>query len=129
MKKEWYIISFHHHDYDGTFYKVWGHGVDNQQYTLLFPLLLPEGYAPYGDTTVVGGDTVVMGDTLVVTDTLVIGGDTIVTYDTLLAVVQNDLLQRLTGVTPNPAIGTAKGGGRHRPVAHRGLQHSRRQGL
>ena len=57
---------------------------------------------------VVGSDTVAMGDTLVVTDTLVIGGDTIVVTDTVLSIMSPDLLQRLTGVTPNPARGTAR---------------------
>ena len=72
-----------------------------------------------GDTTVtvdtihfsditVGSDTLACGDTLVVSDTLVFGGDTIVVYDTLLSIMQGDLLQRLTGILPNPASATAR---------------------
>jgi len=95
---------------------VTGHWYDHVclgQYFLIFPILTPEPTIdttvnPGSDTTFVGGDTVAMGDTLIVTDTVIIGGDTIVNYDTLLAVVQNDLLQRLTAVTPNPAVGTAR---------------------
>ena len=62
----------------------------------------------YGDVTV-GRDTVDMGgDTLVVSDTLVVNGDTIVVHDTLLTIVPGDLLQRLTGVQPNPAATVAR---------------------
>ena len=61
-----------------------------------------------GDTVIVGGDTIAMGDTIVVTDTVIVGGDTIVTTDTILSIMPPDLLQRLTGVTPNPARGTAR---------------------
>ena len=60
-----------------------------------------------GDVTV-GSDTVAYGDTLVVVDTLVFGGDTVIVHDTLLSVMPADLLQRLTGVMPNPAAVTAR---------------------
>ncbi len=61
-----------------------------------------------GDTIVLGNDTIAMGDTLIVSDTTIIGGDTIVNYDTILSIVQADLLQRFTGVMPNPAAEKAR---------------------
>ncbi len=72
-------------------------------YPYIFPILTP---AP--DTTVISSDTTAMGDTLIVCDTTIIGGDTIVNYDTILTVGQADLLQRLTGVMPNPAAEKAR---------------------
>ncbi len=79
-----------------------------------------------GDTVFVAGgsvivpDTTIVLDTVVVLDTAIVGGDTIVYYDTiihhdtivvfdiLLSIREVSLLQRLTGVTPNPATETAK---------------------
>ena len=60
------------------------------------------------DTTIVSSDTTYIGDTLIVTDTVIIGGDTIITTDTILSIQNGSLLDRLTGVMPNPAVGTAK---------------------
>ena len=71
---------------------------------LIFPILEPN---PTPDTTVVS-DTTYIGDTLIVTDTVIIGGDTIITTDTILSIQNGTLLDRLTGVMPNPAVGTAK---------------------
>ena len=53
------------------------------------------------DTAVVGGDTIVYFDTI-------IRNDTIISYDILLSIGEVSLLQRLTGVMPNPAAETAK---------------------
>ncbi len=61
-----------------------------------------------GDTNITGSDTIAMGDTLIVCDTTIIGGDTIVNYDTILTIGQADLLQRFTGVMPNPAAERAR---------------------
>ena len=85
-------------------------------YFFFFPILTPDTTAAGGDTTnvnpgdtiIAGNDTIAIGDTLIVCDTTIIGGDTIVTYDTILSIGQSDMLQRFTGVMPNPAVGVAK---------------------
>ena len=86
----------------------------------IFPIL-----TPIPDTIVMASDTLMhSGDTIVVRDTLIIGGDTIfvngkpiVCYDTIvhydtiiynMGIEDGSLLQRLTGVMPNPAAETAK---------------------
>ena len=79
----------------------WTHSID-YALTYVFPIL---------DSTAIShhaGDTTYIGDTLVVTDTIIIGGDTIITTDTILSIQNGSLLDRLTGVMPNPAVGTAK---------------------
>ena len=94
---------------------------------LVFPILLPpdsnyvwDTTVVAGDTTIVSSDTTMVGDTLIVSDTtivcdtLIIGYDTIIRYDTIvyydtiLGIEDHSLLQRLTGVMPNPAAKTAK---------------------
>ena len=94
---------------------------------MIFPILLPpdsnyvwDTTVVAGDTTIVSSDTTMVGDTLIVSDTtivcdtLIIGYDTIIRYDTIvyydtiLGIQENTLLQRLTGVMPNPAGKTAK---------------------
>ena len=60
------------------------------------------------DTTILSSDTTYIGDTLIVTDTVIFGGDTIITTDTILSIQNGSMLERLTGVMPNPAVGTAK---------------------
>ena len=74
----------------------------------IFAILTPPDSNYVWDTTVVHGDTTMVGDTIIVCDTLVIGNDTIIQYDTILGIQENSLLQRLTGVMPNPAAETAK---------------------
>ena len=88
----------------------------------LFPILTPKP-----DTVMIASDTLlVIGDTIVVRDTLIMGGDTvyvngdtivsdldtIVRYDTIvnapLALREDGLLSRLTGVQPNPAAETVR---------------------
>ena len=77
--------------------------------TFEFPILTPPDSNYVWDSTTVGHDTTYLGDTLIVTDTVIIGGDTVITTDTILLSIQNgSLLDRLTGVMPNPAVGTAK---------------------
>ncbi len=81
-----------------------------QHHFLIFPILTPnpDTNVNPGDTIVLGNDTIAMGDTLIVCDTTIIGGDTIVNYDTILSIIQTDLLQRFTGVIPNPAAEMAR---------------------
>ena len=77
-------------------------------YYLIFPILTPNPDTNFTPDTTVVSDTTYIGDTLVVTDTVIIGGDTIITTDTILTIQNGTLLDRLTGVMPNPAVGTAK---------------------
>ena len=75
-------------------------------------------FAPSG--TAIVSNTSIVYDTVIVRDTIVVGGDTIVVYDTiintdtitsydvLLDIQEADMLQRLTGVVPNPATGSAR---------------------
>ncbi len=99
--------------------RTWQNGVEGASYFILYPILTPPD-SDYvfdsqdttvvnpGDTIVLGNDTIAMGDTLIVCDTTIVGGDTIVNYDTILTIGQADLMQRLTGVMPNPAAEKAR---------------------
>ena len=102
--QEYFIIGHMHRRPDGSTYCNWGYGRNANDYALLFPILTPNP----NDTTTLSSDTTYLGDTLIVTDTVIIGGDTIITTDTILTIENGGLLDRLTGVMPNPAVGTAK---------------------
>ena len=104
----------------------WLDGSCSQIFSYIFPILTPPSNGYVYDTTIVGndtimvsdtsmaGDTLIVSDTTIVCDTLIIDGDiiihydTIVNYDTILGIEDHSLLQRLTGVMPNPAGKTAK---------------------
>ena len=77
-------------------------------YTMIFPILTPPDSNYVGDTTVVHRDTTMVGDTIIICDTIIFGNDTVIRYDTILGIEDHSLLQRLTGVMPNPAAETAK---------------------
>ena len=103
------MVMFHaspviEHQYEPEYYEWDYPAVTREDIRLLFPILEPN---PTPDTTVVS-DTTYLGDTLIVTDTVIIGGDTIITTDTILSIQNGSLLDRLTGVMPNPAVGTAR---------------------
>ena len=89
--------------------QVWHRTTHDNVYYMLFPILTPNPDTnSTADTTTLSSDTTYLGDTLIVTDTVIIGGDTIVTTDTILSIQNGTLLDRLTGVMPNPAVGTAR---------------------
>ena len=97
----------------------WNYSNNFVIYPLLFPIPPPQPSAGRdtinigGDTTAVG-DTVFVFDTTIFSDTTIIDDDTIVTYDTIitcdtiLGIQDYGLLDRLTGVMPNPAAETAR---------------------
>ena len=97
----------------------WRRAYRTNRFTIIFPILAPDPSAGR-DTVNIGGDTTAVGDTVFVfdttifSDTTIIDDDTIVTYDTIitcdtiLGIQDYGLLDRLTGVMPNPAAETAR---------------------